>query len=122
MAKRVLIVDDDIGFTRLLQWNLEAGDYVVRVENDSAQAVLAAREFQPDVVLLDLVMPHQDGGGVAARLQNDRLLGSVPIVFLTAMLSQSAGIEREMAGRPVVRKPVHYEDLVACIERHCSPR
>ena len=122
MAKRVLIVDDDVGFAQILQLNLEAGNYIVRVENDSSRALTVAREFRPDIVLLDLVMPYQDGGGFAAHLQNDDALGDVPIVFLTAMLSQSASpnIEREIAGRAVVAKPVHYQDLVDCIERHTS--
>ena len=101
---------------------------------DSVPGNRVASRFQDAAHVPHLVFPvlgivpnsvaENHGGGVAARLQNDRALGSVPIVFLTAMLSQSAsaGIEREMAGRPVVSKPVHYQDLVACIERHTAPR
>jgi len=86
MAKRVLIVDDDVGFAENLQFSLEAADYAVRVENDSSQALAAAHEFHPDIVLLDLVMPGHGGGAVAARLQRETAFTRVPIVFITAML------------------------------------
>lgn len=118
MAKRILIVDDDVGFAETLQFSLEAESYDVRVETDSTQAVASAREFHPDVVLLDLVMPSQDGGTVAVGLQYDRGLGTIPIIFLTGMLPQNS--EREMAGRTVLGKPLHCQDLVACIEKHLA--
>ena len=62
MARKILLVDDEAGFTQLLKMNLEkSGDFEVTIENDSTKAIATARSFQPDVVLLDVVMPGMDG-------------------------------------------------------------
>ena len=74
-----MVVDDEAGFTKLLKMNLEkTGKYEVRIENQSTKALEVAKEFQPDVVLLDIVMPDMDGGDVAAQFQDDPMLRRVP--------------------------------------------
>src|SRR2546426_9287773 len=78
--KRILLVDDETSFTRLLKLNLEqTDDYEVRVENWAEDALMAAREFRPDLVLLDVMMPRMIGGGVAALLRADASLKETPI-------------------------------------------
>ena len=116
--KRVFIVDDESGFTRLLKLTLEkSGRYVVREENDGTQAWLAAREFKPDIVFLDVVMPKIDGGDVAQQIRSDPSLAHVPIIFLTAIVSAKEG-GHEIGGFPFLAKPVSLEALVQCIEEH----
>ena len=116
--KRVFIVDDESGFTRLLKLTLEkSGRYVVREENDGTQAWLAAREFQPDIIFLDVVMPKVDGGDVAQQIRSDPLLAQVPIVFLTAIVSQKED-GQEFGGFPFLAKPVSVDAIVKCIEEH----
>ena len=67
-SKRILIVDDEPGVTRSLKLNLEArGGYEVCMENDSALAVDAARDFHPQLILLDVLMPGLDGWDVSAQ-------------------------------------------------------
>jgi len=84
--KRILLVDDEVGFTRLLKLNLEQrADYEVRVENWAEKALHAAREFRPDLVLLDVIMPHMIGNDVAACMREDATLKGTPIVFLSAV-------------------------------------
>src|SRR6476660_6677724 len=83
--KRVLLVDDEKSFTTLLKLNLEeTGNYEVRVENWAEDAFTAAREFKPDLILLDIIMPRLPGGNVAAQMAEDPELKDIPIVFLTA--------------------------------------
>src|SRR5580692_4041026 len=85
---RVFIVDDEAGFTRLVKLTLErSGFYEVREENDASQAWLAARDFKPHIIFLDIVMPRMDGGEVAQQIRSDPSLASVPIIFLTAIVS-----------------------------------
>ena len=121
--KRILIIDDEAGFTRMVKLNLEkTGQFEVREENKATYALAAAREFKPDLILLDVIMPSMDGGDVASLIQADRNLRGTPIVFLTATVSpreagpggESANLEpslREhrhplLAGRPIVdQKP-----------------
>jgi CheY-like chemotaxis protein len=119
--KRILIVDDEESFTRLLKLNLEAGgSYRVRTENRASQALPAAREFRPDLVLLDIMMPEMDGGDVAAVLKADPDLKNVPIVFLTAAVKKDEVKARggEVGGHPYLAKPVDVETVIACLRHH----
>lgn len=119
--KRILIIDDEQSFTRMVKLNLEkTGDFEVREENRATSALASAREFKPDLILLDVIMPSLDGGDVAAQIQNDRLLRGTPIIFLTATVSRreagAAGLNS--GGCLFIAKPVSVEALVKCIHEH----
>jgi CheY-like chemotaxis protein len=111
MARKILLVDDEAGFTELLRMNLEKGGrYEVRIENDSTKAVSVARTFEPDVILLDVVMPGMDGGDVQAALQNDPVLSRVPVLMLTALVDStelSEGAVAQAGSQMVLPKPVN---------------
>jgi len=119
--KRILLVDDEVGFTRLLKLNLEqAANYEVRVENWAERALNAAREFRPDLVLLDVIMPCMVGTDVAARFKADANLKSTPILYLSAV-----GARRSPEGHngmvddfSCIAKPASFEDLIDGIERN----
>jgi CheY-like chemotaxis protein len=118
--KRILIVDDESGFTRLLKLTLEkTGDYLVQEENDGTRAHAAAREFKPDLILLDIVMPKIDGGDVASKIKADPSLSEIPIIFLTAIVSKKEAVSSDLIGGfPFLAKPVSLETLIHCIEEH----
>jgi CheY-like chemotaxis protein len=119
--KRVLVVDDESGFTRLMKLTLErSGDYVVREENDGTQAWLVARDFKPDIIFLDIVMPKIDGGDVAAQIRSDPSLAHVPIIFLTAIVSSKEG-GQEIGGFPFLAKPVSIDTIKQAVETHTAP-
>jgi CheY-like chemotaxis protein len=116
--QRVLIVDDESGFTRLLKLTLErTGRYEVQEENDGTKAWLLAREFKPDIVFLDIVMPKIDGGDVAQQIRSDPMFAKVPIVFLTAIVSEKEG-GQEIGGFPFLAKPVSLDAIVKSIAEH----
>ena len=119
--KRVLIVDDESGFTRLLKLTLERrGGYSVREENDATKALSSAREFRPDLVLLDIVMPKMDGGDVARQIKADSLIKNARIVFLTAIVSSKETNGKLIGGFPFMAKPVSIDALVKCIEENLA--
>ena len=119
--KRILLVDDEKSLTTLLKLNLEeTGQYEVRVENWAEDAVGAAREFKPDLILLDIVMPRLPGGNVAALIDADPELQGTPIVFLTAAVRKHQVEENEgiICDHPCLAKPAPVEDVIAMIENH----
>jgi len=119
--KRILIIDDETSFTRMVKINLEkTGEFEVREENRALNGVSSAREFKPDLILLDVVMPGMDGGDVAQHIRNDRNLKDIPIVFLTATVSpREAGAGGLQSGGSLfLGKPVSVENLIQCIQQH----
>ncbi len=119
--KRILVVDDEASMTRMLKRNLEStGKYEVHTENTGAAGLSAARSLRPDFILMDVMMPGVDGGEVVARLREDALLKHIPVVFLTAIVRQQ---ETEPTGSMIggceyLAKPIKFEDLITCIEKH----
>lgn len=123
--RRVLIIDDEVTLTRLLQLNLEqTGAYEVRAENQGARALVTAREFHPDVILCDVVMPDMGGGEVAAQIHADAALQDTPVIFLTAVVSKEETTARGgvIGGHPYLAKPASLEEVVSCIEQHVKKK
>ena len=119
--KRILVVDDEIQITRLLKLNLEqTNDYVVRVENAATGALAAAEQFQPDLILLDVMMPGQDGGELASCFHTSPQLKEVPIVFFTAAVKKKEVAARggRIGGFPFLAKPADFPEVIACLEEH----
>lgn len=117
--KRILLVDDEVGFTRLLQLNLHwTGRYIVRAENSGTAALAALRDFHPDLILLDVMMPGMDGGDLAARLQNNPHTREIPIVFVTAAVRKDEvrGHAGQIGGLNYIAKPVELDELIRCID------
>jgi CheY-like chemotaxis protein len=122
--KRILVIDDEPSITRMLKLNLEyEGEFTVREENSGARAVQTIREFHPDLILLDVMMPGVDGTEVAARLQESVALGKVPVVFLTAAVKKAevSNQDGKIGGFPYLAKPVDIDQVLAAIRKHIGP-
>lgn len=119
--RRILLVDDEVSITRGLALYLtENGNCDVRVENEGTRALATAREFQPDLILLDIVMPDADGGALAAEIKADPVLRGTPIVFLTALVSrqETGGASMKIGKYPFLAKPVDPDTVLAYIDKH----
>lgn len=122
---RILLIDDEIDFTRLLKTNLEeSAGYDVAVENNPAEALATARRVHPDFIVLDVIMPGDGGGAVAAEMERDPDLRRVPLTFLTAAIRRDevGGAARVIGGRVFMAKPVRVADLVHHIEHRLARR
>lgn len=118
--KKILVVDDEPSLTRLIKANLErTGRYVVRTENQGAKAIEAARQFRPDLIFLDVMMPDMNGGDIAAALQEDLQLCNIPHVFLTAIVTHDETFPTgsQIGGHLFLAKPVKTEELITTIEK-----
>ena len=118
--KKILLVDDNPDITRTISLILEATDrYVIREENMGQRALETARGFEPDLILLDFMMPDIDGNEVAAQLEEDDQLKHIKIVFLTAIVTKGeveSGSVNNISGYTVLAKPVRTKELISCIE------
>lgn len=118
--RRILVVDDEPNLSDLVRMFLERTQrFDVRVENRSAHAVTAAREFRPEMILLDVDMPGKDGGQVARELKDDTTLRATPILFFTSLISHAEAGERETVrgGMRFLAKPVDPKILIATVDR-----
>ncbi|MBC2601434.1 winged helix-turn-helix domain-containing protein [Puniceicoccus vermicola] len=83
-AARILVVDDEKDTTDLLTFQLESAGFVPKVTNIPQKALGLVREFRPDLILLDVMMPDLNGYQICHTLKADRELQSIPVIFLTA--------------------------------------
>jgi DNA-binding response OmpR family regulator len=84
MAQQILAVDDEKNVVRLLQIRLKALGYEVTPAHDGEAALRRIAESQPDLVLLDVMMPKMDGFEVLRRLKSDPATAQIPVIMLTA--------------------------------------
>ena len=118
---KILIIDDEPGFTEMVKLNLEATRlYNVRVENDPRKAVFSALEFLPDMILLDIVMPGIEGPDIVDDMRKHDIIAKVPIVFLTATITHDEVEEQKgcIGGHEFLAKPTTVKELIDCIEHH----
>jgi len=123
MKKRILLVDDEPALTRMVKLNLErTGDYEVRTENQGTKAIAAAREFRPDLIFLDVMMPDMGGDEISAQLKEDPELSKIKFVFMTAIVTkdETDAMGREIGGNEFLAKPVKTQELIEVIERLTS--
>jgi putative two-component system response regulator len=123
-ARRILIVDNDKNTTHLIKILLEkTGRYLVFEENNSATAHLTTRNFRPDLIFLDVVMPDRDGGEIAAQIRADPELQNTPIIFLTALVTRAeANGGLHIDGHPFLAKPINIPELIQAIEENLPAR
>lgn len=84
VQKRILVVDDEPDVTELIAYRLKREGYAVAVINNPLEIMGKAREFNPDLFVLDIMMPDLDGLKICRMLRADARLNSVPIIFLSA--------------------------------------
>jgi putative two-component system response regulator len=114
---KILIVDDDPQATTLLKMLLDPKGYEVISENDSAAAVKVAVETQPDLIILDLMMPDPDGFKVCRMLRADARFIFTPILIITALDDTDSRIVAYGAGADdYLMKPYDVEELLLTIK------
>jgi serine phosphatase RsbU (regulator of sigma subunit) len=110
----ILIVDDNPASAEILRARLEANRYEIMTARDGEAGLAMAREFKPDLILLDIMMPKMDGIEVCRRLKSDSSLPFMPIIMVTAKAASEdivAGLEA--GGDEYLTKPVDHAALVA---------
>lgn len=115
MSKRILLIDDEVDFTELAQLTLErGGEYEVRTLNDATDSLNIAREFKPDIIVSDIVMPNKDGAELVRELKQDPELKTIPVIVMSALLNNNA-VEYKKIGEfdvaQILEKPITLTEL-----------
>jgi diguanylate cyclase (GGDEF)-like protein len=115
---QVLIVDDDRSTRSTLRYTLQRDGFKVEEAADGAQALTMLKRFQPDVVLMDAVMPVMDGFTACARMQELPGGSGIPVLMITA-LEDNSSVERAFAAgaSDYIPKPIHYAVLSQRVRR-----
>jgi two-component system KDP operon response regulator KdpE len=121
---RVLVIDDDVNLRKLLKLLFDFRGYQVFLAPDGEVGLALAEGGRPDIIVLDVAMPHRNGMEVYLDLQNNPLTGGIPVLVCSAALNQ-----REIqawSGLPqvvdVFMKPFDINELIARIDVVCKQR
>ncbi|MEW6553816.1 MAG: response regulator [Actinomycetota bacterium] len=118
MEASALVVDDDRLLLRLIELNLGKAGMKVLLADSGAEALRLAREENPDIILLDLMMPAMDGYEVMRHLKGAEETRDIPVVMLTAKSSQGDRLRcKEMGAVDYVTKPFNLEQLRNLVSR-----
>lgn len=109
-----MIVDDDVDASRMEKIILEkTGLYDVMICNRGSEALQVIRSLQPDLVLLDILMPDADGAEIASEIRSDKSLATTQVVFMTSLISEQELAKSPRVGSfPFIPKPVGSEALL----------
>lgn len=115
--RKILVVDDEPDVTDLVAYHLKAKAFHVETLNDATASISKARSYQPDLIILDIMMPHLSGIQVCRILRADPKLAKVPIIFLTAKAEAHDRIEGlESGADDYLSKPFSPKELVLRVE------
>lgn len=120
MKKKVLIADDDPGLIMVIKERLEANNYEVFPIRDAKDIMLSVKKYNPDVIILDIVMPDLNGYEVCKFLKNDKDAGGIPIILFTGKELKTQGIVKRCLDLGVEQyflKPVDSKILIESIEK-----
>jgi pilus assembly protein CpaE len=117
MAKRILVVDDEIESVKLIGLMLQRRGYEIIAARSGSQALEKAQTENPDLVILDIMMPDMDGYEVCRQLRVDPATADLPIIMFTAKTMVDDKVAGFQAGADdYLTKPVHPEELASRIE------
>jgi len=121
---KILLVDDDVDFVEATKTILESKPYEVIVAYEGEEGLRKAREENPDLILLDIIMPVKDGFTAAEQLKKDPQLSNIPVLVLTSFtargrqtsLAVSRGLTLET--EDYIDKPISPEELLARVGKY----
>jgi len=120
--KKILIVDDDPVSLEMLEKILLLEGYWVAKATNGKEALYIADEFQPDLIILDIVMPIMDGTEAMEKLEKNPRTKNIPVLFLTSLISKNDELGKFAKDRRFLAKPIDREKLLeeveGCIEKN----
>ncbi len=120
-SKTILIVDDTKNNLHILAEYLGSANYEILIAINGKRAISIARRVQPDLILLDVMMPDINGFNVCLHLKSDPLTKDIPIIFMTALAEAKNKVQGFQLGAvDYITKPVEEKELLARVNTHLS--
>ena len=114
--KKILIIDDEIHIVELLKFNLENNGYKVDYSYDGFDGYLKTKEFQPDLIILDWMLPNISGIDLLKKIRSDETLEQIPVIMLTAKNMEEDKLEGlEDGADDYITKPFSVKEVLARI-------
>ncbi|MFH1782107.1 MAG: response regulator [Candidatus Omnitrophota bacterium] len=119
MKKKILVIDDEKDFLTIVSMNLEeTGKYEVKTSENANNIIQYLRDFKPDLILLDLMMPGVGGLSACETLNNDDVGKKTPIIILSALDKDRDKLEAYKKGVvDYLVKPIDKDELIKKIEK-----
>ena len=115
--KKILVVDDEVDLVKTIQFSLELEGYKVLVSYNGEDALSQARKENPDLILLDIMLPKLDGYKVCRLLKFDEQYKHIPILMMTAKTQEKDKLMgKETGGNEYITKPFDMEELMEKIK------
>jgi len=115
MSIKVLYVEDEMFLGKIVKESLETRGLVVHMESDGAKVIAAFRKSQPDICVLDVMLPNKDGFQLAKEIRE--IDKQIPILFLTAKTQTEDVVKGfTLGGNDYIRKPFSMEELIVRID------
>ena len=121
MGTKILVIDDDVNICEMLRLYLENEGYEIKTANDGAEGVTFFKMYEPDLVLLDIMLPRKDGWQVCREI---REISSKPIIMITAkgeVFDKVLGLE--LGADDFMVKPLEMKELsvrIKAVLRRCN--
>jgi two-component system alkaline phosphatase synthesis response regulator PhoP len=119
MSKKVAVVEDEAELASLIEYNLTRGGFQVHISGGGMETLQDLETWQPDLIVLDVMLPGHDGFELCRQIRQSGRLGRTPVIFLTA---RSDEVDRvlglEIGGDDYITKPFSPRELVARVKAH----
>ncbi len=122
MAKVILIVEDDPKSLKLTRDLLQVSGYTTIEATDGEQGVELVKEWKPDLILMDIMMPKMDGYTACQAIKTDKATAGTPVVMLTAMgYELNKELAKRMGADGYITKPFSRQELLDVISQFLPP-
>lgn len=116
-SRKILLVDDEVGFAELLRDLLSMDNYLVEVANDGQEGLEKVEVFNPDIIISDVVMPRMSGFEMFKKLKSVPATANIPFLFITGFQDDRVLAEARKIGIfGILRKPIDVEQIEQRVE------
>jgi DNA-binding response OmpR family regulator len=123
---KILIIEDNVQLAELIKMDLLKYDYEVSICDDATEGINYVSTYQPNLILIDILMPNLNGPEIVQFLKMDQKFKDIPIVFLACLMTgdenilQGEGLKVDGVKYPILAKPYQSEQLLIMVKQHAK--